>query len=698
MSREESKRQGLRSAARQGDMDNVTDDHVIDPSDQTRTTSQMTSAQDNTPQIKPENQVEVMMRMFMQMNTQVEEQRRQAEEQRRFAEDQRRREEEQQRRQDEQAREERLQGLLTTMIQAQSKASERQSELEQRRLAFEEEQCRLNAERRATEDAQRKAQREKELKIHQTPKLPPMKDKMDIELYLEDFEVYMNELETPKERWASCLRPLLTEEARVSLDGLTTTEKANYSTVKDALIQFQCTKAGSLGARYFNLRREPKQSFVDFIHTALRTWRHWMKDADIEAAGHRVTMERVYAMLPLQCREYCRSQDPTTATDLGRLIHRFFRDRNSSPDDLRWKSQPRPWRKTEPLSQPTQTTMEDKPNNPEGWNNPIKPPPKQSSEDWMRNVQCYLCKEYGHVKAKCPKRICRVSTHTPQPTKSSLTVTGQIAGNQSTSIRLDTGAETSVVHSKIVPQSCYTGRYWSAKGAFDEYHSFPTALVGVEVDGYTAEAELIVSDKIPYDLLLGIDIPFWSKLMSKKLDEIETRQTPVVAVTTRAQDAKEKRQRQEDDLLSAISGVQPKPIEESTGLELLDDSLFAQPKESKQKLTRSARRKLKKERYHESREARLNLSTDELRRQQEEDVTLGDLWDNVDNPNSSLVITDDLLHHKSLDDFGEELDQLVVPQALREEVMSLAHGAPLSGHTDGRRQPKKCCSTSTGPN
>jgi len=153
MSREESKRQGLRSAARQGDMDNVTDDHVIDPSDQTRTTSQMTSAQDNTPQIKPENQVEVMMRMFMQMNTQVEEQRRQAEEQRRFAEDQRRREEEQQRRQDEQAREERLQGLLTTMIQAQSKASERQSELEWRQLAFEEEQCRVNTECKATENA-----------------------------------------------------------------------------------------------------------------------------------------------------------------------------------------------------------------------------------------------------------------------------------------------------------------------------------------------------------------------------------------------------------------------------------------------------------------------------------------------------------------------------------------------------------------
>lgn len=122
------------------------------------------------------------------------------------------------------------------------------------------------------------------------------------------------------------------------------------------------------------------------------------------------------------------------------------------------------------------------------------------------------------------------------------------------------------MHSKVVPQSRYTGRYWSAKGAFDECHSFPTALVSVEVEGHTAEAELIVSDKIPYDLLLGIDIPFWTKLMSKKLDEIEAAQTPVVAVTTRAQKAKEERQRQEDDLLSPQSRAQPKSVEESTGL------------------------------------------------------------------------------------------------------------------------------------
>ena len=49
----------------------------------------------------------------------------------------------------------------------------------------------------------------------------------------------------------------------------------------------------------------------------------------------------------------------------------------------------------------------------------------------------------------------------------------------------------------MVPQSCYTGRYWSAKGAFDECHSFPTAIVSIEVDEHTAEAELIVSDRIP---------------------------------------------------------------------------------------------------------------------------------------------------------------------------------------------------------
>lgn len=48
----------------------------------------------------------------------------------------------------------------------------------------------------------------------------------------------------------------------------------------------------------------------------------------------------------------------------------------------------------------------------------------------------------------------------------------------------------------------------------------------------------------------------------------------------------------------------------------------------------------------------------------------------MDDPDSSLVIMDDLLHHRSLGDFGEELEQLVVPETLREEVMSLAHVQP----------------------
>lgn len=155
-----------RTAARGSDKYDEGDD-LVDP--------QCTSVQDNT---KPDGQLEVMMKMFMQMNAQTEELRQQHE----------------------QAREERFQQLLTTVFQAQSQASERQSELEQKRLDFEIEQSKVNAERRATEEALRKAHREREMKIHQTPKLPPMKDKTDVELYLEDFEVYMNELETPPKR------------------------------------------------------------------------------------------------------------------------------------------------------------------------------------------------------------------------------------------------------------------------------------------------------------------------------------------------------------------------------------------------------------------------------------------------------------------------------------------------------------------
>ena len=65
----------------------------------------------------------------------------------------------------------------------------------------------------------------------------------------------------------------------------------------------------------------------------------------------------------------------------------------------------------------------------------------------------YGCGELGHIKPKCPNRVRRVK---PQGGASAMIVDGCLAGLVAKDLRIDTGADRTVVRRDYIPERAYT--------------------------------------------------------------------------------------------------------------------------------------------------------------------------------------------------------------------------------------------------
>jgi len=139
----------------------------------------------------------------------------------------------------------------------------------------------------------------------------------------------------------------------------------------------------------------------------------------------------------------------------------------------------------------------------------------------------------------------------------------------------------------------------------------------------------------------------------------------ILAVKTRAQRKKEEQQRCEDDIATAESGATPIPMSQ------LDDSLFVGGR-ARKRLTKQQKRALAKERIEDREKASrqqekclTKLSRQELEEEQHSDDSLEPVWMDAKEGRDGFSVKGGLLHHSSKDDWGDDRDQLVVPQKFR---------------------------------
>ena len=159
----------------------------------------------------------------------------------------------------------------------------------------------------------------------------------------------------------------------------------------------------------------------------------------------------------------------------------------------------------------------------------------------------------------------------------------------------------------------------------------------------------------------------------------------ILAVQTRAQQRKDEQERHDDDKATAQSGSTPLPLPQ------FDDSLFEGGRLRK-RLTKQQKRMQAQERAQKNTEAtgqwdrRLTeLSRQEIEEEQQADDSLEQVWTVAKEGHDGFSIKGGLLHHLSKDDWGDDRDQLVVPQRFRTELVRLAHGYHLGAHLGAKK-------------
>ena len=144
-----------------------------------------------------------------------------------------------------------------------------------------------------------------------------------------------------------------------------------------------------------------------------------------------------------------------------------------------------------------------------------------------KQVTCHECGEVGHIRPNCPLRVRSVrsvrSVVVPNAASGKL-VDGLLAGVPVKGLRVDSGAEMTVVHKDFIPRGAYTGNSvllasWR-KGQFSRHR---VARIAIQFGEVKVVAEVAVSDKLGYPALLGSDLgrPMLKELFTRMLDQID---------------------------------------------------------------------------------------------------------------------------------------------------------------------------------
>ena len=167
-------------------------------------------------------------------------------------------------------------------------------------------------------------------------------------------------------------------------------------------------------------------------------------------------------------------------------------------------------------------------------------------------IVCHGCGEPGHIRPNCPNKVRRVKS--PVHSKV-MTVSGWLAGCKTDKLRVDTGADRTVVREDFVPRAAYTGeviRLDSWRG--DECTDHELAEIAIRVGDVEVISTVAVVKQLDCPALLGSDLgrsmtKELMKLVVAQLDE-EVKQSEPVRVT-RAQAAKDDAREKEQSLCSS---------------------------------------------------------------------------------------------------------------------------------------------------
>ena len=140
--------------------------------------------------------------------------------------------------------------------------------------------------------------------------------------------------------------------------------------------------------------------------------------------------------------------------------------------------------------------------------------------DAIKGPRCFGCNDYGHIAAKCPKKIQSLVCYPNLKHSTLFGIPGIINGRQVGQMILDTASGITQVHQRWVPKEAMTGGNVRVTGVEGTTHTLLMATVRLQVDDCDQEMPVAVSNKLEYDALLVLDVALVRNMIPEGGEEI----------------------------------------------------------------------------------------------------------------------------------------------------------------------------------
>ena len=327
---------------------------------------------------------------------------------------------------------------------------------------------------------------------------------------------------------------------------------------------------------------------------------------------------------------------------------------------------------------------------------------ERNSQGGRKPVTCYGCGESGHIRPNCPNRVRRVK---PQGGSAVIMIDGCLAGFVAKDLRIDTGADRTVVRKDFIPETAYTGNSIhldSWRGSQPSQHKL--ARIDIKVGSAEAFCEVAVADKLDCPALLGADLggEITVKLMKHVISQsTQEPLAPVEAVTsqthpiviegsgqnevldsapvrvTRAQEKREQSRVEADELASAQSECRPRDLTEVLDFpeSYFEDDPVTTPVAElcTWPVVERVDIPLPTVVSNDSDKGRLVF-------EQQADKSLEQLLNLAKKGEKGYGLEDKVLVHYFSDSLGDCNQWVVVPSCRRQQILKIAHSNLSAGH------------------
>lgn len=419
-------------------------------------------------------------------------------------------------------------------------------------------------------------------------KIPKWCDEEVPSEYFTKFEKALKHNGVPEASWGQLLPVYLAGKAQAAFAQVDPEALDDYQAVKDTLLESLGDTPASADRKWWSLfRQSGEEAGAFYLRIRATGIRRLHGLASREEILEKVILSRFLSLLPSDCYSFVATKEPKNGLQAAKLVQEWEETRSSQ--------RRRPWRQdtNHHSSKYHRRENEMGGGGSEGVSSGVSPKDVVVSQipsvsvagsAGSRNVKsdkprkpivCYGCGEQGHIRPNCPNKIRSVRS----PVKDVMVVDGWLAGEAVSGLKVDTGADRSIVSAEFVPKSAFLKKTvildsWRGK----QFSKHRVAKLRLKVVDTEVVGEFAVAESLDCPALLGNDLGSAMKvrLLSLMLDRAKSDcEKDVVPMqidevvdsaevdsvrATRAQSRKDQKEDEEHEIASAQSGCDPLPL------------------------------------------------------------------------------------------------------------------------------------------